>query len=151
MGTQIESTKELRIFTDGGSRGNPGPSALGVYIENDQGLFLDEIGKTLGINTNNFAEYSAIVEALSWALSHKAQMPHLVRINFFMDSNLAASQLNGLYKIKNPILRELLFAAKQKEAELAIPIRYTHIPREQNKNADRMVNLALDNMLELKP
>lgn len=148
MGAQIESTKELRIYTDGGSRGNPGPSALGVYIENDQGLFLDEIGKILGINTNNFAEYSAIVEGLSWALSHKVQMPLLVRINFFMDSNLAASQLNGLYKIKNPVLRELLFAVRQKEAELGIPVHYTHIPREQNKKADRMVNLALDNRLK---
>lgn len=148
MGAQIESTTELRIYTDGGSRGNPGPSALGVYIENGHGLFLDEIGKTLGINTNNFAEYSAIVEGLSWAFSHKAKMPKLVRISFFMDSNLAASQLNGLYKIKNPILRELLFSVKQKEAELGIPISYTHIPREQNKKADRMVNLALDHMLK---
>lgn len=143
----MEQTKILRIFTDGGSRGNPGPSALGVYIENDKGLFLDEIGRALGVNTNNFAEYSAIVEGLSWAISHKAQMPSLARINFFMDSNLAASQLNGLYKIKNPVLRELLFSAKQKEAEIGFPITYTHIPREQNKKADRMVNMALDNQI----
>ena len=140
----MDRANTLNIYTDGGSRGNPGLSALGVYVENGQGLFLDEIGKTLGINTNNFAEYSAIVEGLSWVLSHKPQIPGLVRVNFFMDSNLAASQLNGLYRIKNADLRELYFSAKKLEAQINLPIYYTHIPREQNKKADRLVNIALD-------
>ena len=143
----MDQANTLNIYTDGGSRGNPGPCALGVYIENDQGLFLDQISKTLGINTNNFAEYSAIVEGLSWVLSHKEQMPGLFRVNFFMDSNLAASQLNGLYKIKSAKLRELFFSAKEKEAQLKIPVYYSHIPREQNKKADRLVNIALDNKI----
>ena len=64
-----------------------------------------------------------------------------------MDSQLACSQLNGLYKIKNAGLRELYFQAKEKEAQIDLPVTYTHIPREQNRKADRMVNLALDNRI----
>lgn len=141
----MDQTTSLNIFTDGGSRGNPGPSALGVYIENQSGATLDEIGEYLGITTNNIAEYSAIVAALSWVLKHREEMPLLKRVNFYMDSQLAMSQLNGLYRIKNPKLRELLFIAKQKEAEIKVPVTYSHVPREQNKKADRMVNVALDN------
>lgn len=135
--------RTITIFTDGGSRGNPGPSALGVYIEGD-GQKLKEIGKTLGINTNNFAEYSAIVEGLSWVAENINQFPNLEKINFFMDSNLAVMQLNGLYKIKNAVLRDLYFKVKQLENKVSKPVTYTHVPREQNKKADRLVNMALD-------
>lgn len=145
----MEQTKILNIYTDGGSRGNPGPAALGVYIENDNGEMLVEIGKTLGITTNNIAEYSAIVAGLTWILENKEALINLSKINFFMDSNLAASQLNGIYKIKNANLRALFFIAKQREAEIKVPIYYTHIPREENKKADRLVNLALDNKMNL--
>ncbi len=143
----MDQTTSINIFTDGGSRGNPGPAALGVYIENQSGMTLEEIGRAIGINTNNIAEYSAIVEGLSWVNSHKKDMPELKKVCFYMDSQLAASQLNGLYRIKNAGLRELLFKAKQLEAEIGLPVTYTHVPREQNKKADRMVNLALDNKL----
>lgn len=138
----------INIYTDGGSRGNPGPAALGVYIEDTNGNKLAEIGKTLGITTNNIAEYSAILAAMNWILEQKKVLS-IERVNFYMDSNLAASQLNGLYKIKNANLRELFFLIKQKESEIGFPIYYSHIPREQNKKADRMVNLALDNKLNL--
>lgn len=138
---------EINIYTDGGSRGNPGPSALGVYIESVEKVRLAEIGKSLGINTNNFAEYSAIVSGLEWIIENKNTLSSLKKINFYMDSLLAASQINGLYKIKNPMLRELYFKVKSLEAMISIPISYTHIRREKNKNADRLVNLALDNSL----
>ena len=140
----MDQTTTLNIYTDGGARGNPGPAALGVYIENDKGKTLIKIGRTLGDTTNNIAEYSAILEGLSWVLLHREEMPKLIKINFFMDSNLASSQLNGLYKIKSPHLRDYLFKIREKEGELKIPINYSHIPREENKKADRMVNLALD-------
>ncbi len=143
----MDQTKALNIFTDGGSRGNPGPAALGVYIENDEGATLDEIGKNLGITTNNVAEYSAILSALTWVLEHKKEMPNLSKVNLFMDSNLAASQLNGLYRMKSPNLRELYFLVKEKEAQIDLPVSYTFVPREQNKKADRMVNMALDNLI----
>src|SRR5690606_11160319 len=110
----MDKIRTITIYTDGGSRGNPGPSALGVYIEAD-GVSLAEIGKTLGVNTNNFAEYSAIIEGLNWVAERKNDLQNLEKINFFMDSNLAVMQLNGMYKIKSPTLRELLFKAKQLE------------------------------------
>jgi ribonuclease HI len=143
----MDTTESISIFTDGGSRGNPGPAAIGVYIEDNFGRTLDEIGKTIGINTNNVAEYQAIVRGLDWIIDNKHKFPNLRKIQFFMDSNLAASQLNGIYKIKNAVLRELLFSAKTKEAEIGLPISYSFVPREKNKNADKLVNMALDNKL----
>lgn len=139
--------KLIKIFTDGGSRGNPGPSALGVHIESETGETLADIGKTLGINTNNFAEYSAIVEALTWVIDHKSELSNLEKIEFYMDSKLAVMQITGMYKIKNEVLRGLVIDVKQREAEIKLPISYKHIPREQNTKADRMVNLTLDNRL----
>lgn len=137
---------KIIIFTDGGSRGNPGPAALGVSIQNVEGKVLASIGKTLGITTNNVAEYSAIVEGFNWLLSNKEKL-NINAVDFYMDSQLACSQLNGLYKIKNPAIRDFVFEIHQKEAELNFPISYTHVPREQNKLADAMVNQALDNQL----
>ena len=138
----------INVFTDGGSRGNPGEASLGVYIETADGKEIKSIGKRLGIATNNIAEYSAIKEALDWVYSSLDEFSELKKINFFMDSNLAVSQLNGIYKIKNANLREIFFQIKSLETQIKIPITYTHIPREKNKKADRMVNLALDNKLD---
>lgn len=135
---------KILIFTDGGARGNPGPAALGVYIEDDNKKELARIGKKIGHATNNVAEYSAILEGLSWAVENKHKL-NIEGINFYMDSQLAYSQLIGLYKVKNEKIREFVFEIRKKEAELAIPIFYAHIPREENKQADYMVNQALDN------
>lgn len=137
----------INIYTDGGSRGNPGQASLGVYIESEDGMEIKSIGKTLGIATNNIAEYSAIKEALSWIFKNKKEFEKLKRINFFMDSNLAVSQLNGIYKIKNSNIRNIFFEIKGLENQINIPIYYTHIPREKNKKADSLVNLALDGKL----
>jgi ribonuclease HI len=136
----------VTIFTDGGSRGNPGPAALGVFIQDEKGRELARIGKTLGETTNNVAEYSAIVEGLNWLLENKVRLG-IESVNFYMDSQLACSQLNGLYKVKNPRIREFVFEIRQKEATLGIPIVYKHVRREQNTKADFMVNQALDNRL----
>ena len=140
-----DTVKKIIVFTDGGSRGNPGPSAIGVVISTDTGDMLIEIGKRIGIGTNNNAEYSAILEAFNWLTQNRKDFPNLSEINFFLDSNLAMSQLNGLFKVKNAQIRGFIFKIRQKESELAVKITYTHIPREQNKKADTMVNLALDN------
>lgn len=137
---------KIHIYTDGGSRGNPGPSALGVYITDEKGSVIAKIGKRLGVTTNNIAEYSAILAGLAYVLGNKDNLSP-ESINFFMDSQLAYSQLIGIYKVKNDGIRQLMFEIRKKEAELAIPIYYAHIPREENKNADAMVNLALDNKL----
>jgi ribonuclease HI len=136
----------ISIFTDGGARGNPGPAALGVYIEDEKKQELARIGKRLGDATNNVAEYSAILEGLRWAVGNQKKY-HIEQINFYMDSQLACSQLTGLFKVKNPRIREFVFEIRQMETQLKLPIFYTHIPREENFKADFMVNLALDNKL----
>jgi ribonuclease HI len=137
---------KISIFTDGGARGNPGPAALGVFIEDENHRELAMIGKRIGEATNNVAEYSAILEGFNWALENKEKI-NIESISFYIDSQLAYSQLSGLYKIKNTRIREFIFEIRQKEAELKIPIFYIHIPREENSKADFMVNQALDNRL----
>ncbi|HUD09907.1 MAG TPA: ribonuclease HI family protein [Patescibacteria group bacterium] len=138
---------KITVFTDGGARGNPGPAALGVFIQDEHGKELARIGKTIGEATNNVAEYSAIIEGLNWLLENKQRLD-IESANFFMDSQLACSQLNGVYKVKNARIREFVFAIRQKEMELGIQIAYAHVHREQNTKADFMVNQALDNQLE---
>ena len=137
---------EINIYTDGGARGNPGPAALGVYIEDVSGKSLARIGKRMGDTTNNIAEYSAIVEGLAWALKNK-EKNNISKITFFMDSLLAYSQISGLFKVKNEKLRKMIFEVRKLEAQINLPIFYNHIPREKNKMADFMVNQALDNKL----
>ncbi len=137
---------EIHIFTDGGARGNPGPAAIGVYIEDANGTKLAGIGKTIGIATNNTAEYKAVIEALDWLLTNKAIFPESVKILFFLDSLLVCSQMKGVWKIKDENLRSLFFTASEKQKKLNLPVSYAHIPREKNKNADYLVNAALDNI-----
>lgn len=137
-------SNKIKIFTDGGSRGNPGPSAIGVYIEDGEGKSLAQIGKTIGIATNNTAEYKAVIEALEWVIENREIFPPDLEISFFLDSLLICSQIKGTFKVKDSNLRSLLNLVREKEAQIKFPIVYAHIPREQNKNADRMVNHALD-------
>lgn len=136
----------LYVYTDGGARGNPGPAAIGVYIKNEE-KDLAAIGKTIGRQTNNIAEYRAIIEALNWLLENKENIDKNAKINFFVDSQLAYSQIVGLYKVKNDNIRTLLFKIREIEAELKMQIIYKHIPREENKKADSLVNLALNKKL----
>lgn len=135
---------EIKIFTDGGARGNPGPSAIGVYITGEGGKELARIGKTIGVGTNNVAEYNAVLEALSWILENKNKQSGKVKISFFLDSLLVYSQIVGLFKVKDSNLRGLLFDVRQKEAQINLPILYFHVRREKNKVADSLVNYALD-------
>lgn len=134
----------INVFTDGGARGNPGEAAIGVYITDENKKQIAGFGKKIGIATNNVAEYSAVLEALSWINENKEKLGKLARINFFLDSNLVCSQIRGLFKVKNATLRDMLFIVRQKEQEINIPIFYEYIPREKNKQADLLVNLALD-------
>ena len=139
--------EQLTIFTDGGARGNPGPAAIGVFIKKGEEEIM-RIGLKIGETTNNVAEYTSIIKAYEYCLENKNTIYGVSQINFFMDSELAVRQLNGIYKMKSPKLRELLFEIKKYEQKLsAIKIYYMHIPRELNKIADSLVNLALDNKL----
>lgn len=136
--------KDIYIYTDGGSRGNPGPSALGVYITDDKGAKVAGFGRTLGITTNNVAEYQAIIDAFDWLLEHRLLLDPQATIHFRMDSKLACMQILGLFRIKNANLARLLQTVQSKEVELAVKTTYSHIPREENKEADAYVNKALD-------
>ena len=139
--------EQLTIFTDGGARGNPGPAAIGVFIKKEEEE-ITRIGLRIGETTNNVAEYTSIIKAYEYCLENKKILDGVSQINFFMDSELAVRQLNGIYKMKNPKLRELLFEIKKYEQKFsAIKTYYMHIPRELNKIADSLVNLALDNKL----
>src|SRR5690242_10536486 len=135
--------EELAIFTDGGSRGNPGPAASGVVIKTADGTVLEAFGKYLGHTTNNQAEYKAILFALRAAKKYQPQ-----RIQFFMDSELAMKQLTGQYRLKNeflrPIFDDIVRMADQYETS------FDHVYRDKNKEADAQVNLAIDKALGIK-
>lgn len=137
----------IRVFTDGGARGNPGFAAIGVFIENDKNETLAQIGKKIGIATNNVAEYKAVLEGLSWLAANVKTFNKETQISFFLDSQLVCSQIRGIYKVKNKNLQELLFQIRVKEKELGIPVLYNFVRREENINADKLVNMALDNKL----
>lgn len=133
---------EPTIHTDGGSRGNPGPSACAFVVE--EGVKILYTGsKFLGKATNNYAEYSGVILALDW-LSNQKQINRYSQITFFLDSELIARQINGLYKVKDENLKKLHSEVNIKIAEIEIEISFKNVPREQNKIADRLVNEVLD-------
>lgn len=134
----------INVFTDGGARGNPGLSAIGVYVEDEASKKLAGFGKRIGIATNNVAEYKAVIEALDWLIENKKEFSQDAKINFFLDSKLVCSQIIGLFKVKNSGLRNLLFDVRDREAQITMPIYYKYIPREKNTKADAFVNQALD-------
>lgn len=138
---------EIIIYTDGGSRSNPGEAASGVYITDGQGNKLDGFGKRLGIQTNNYAEYMAVILGIEWVLSRRYQFADSLTIQFRMDSLLVCSQVTGKWKVKNEVLGNLLGILREKASQTDATISYTHVRREFNKDADRYVNLALDNKI----
>ncbi len=105
---------KLFIYTDGGARGNPGPAAIGVVIKNEKGEVISKISQTIGHNTNNYAEYSAVITALNW-LKDSNMKTDTDRISFFLDSTLVVNQLNGLFKVKENSLRVLVFKVRELE------------------------------------
>lgn len=135
--------KLLHINTDGGARGNPGPAALGVVIRDKDETIVKSFGEYLGEQTNNFAEYSALIRALEE--SQKLAGTHL---DVRMDSELIVKQMNGQYKIKEPTLQMLAQKVLKLKKEFE-SVTFTHVRREFNKDADKMVNEAIDNHLSI--
>ena len=129
------------IHTDGGARGNPGPAAVGVVIHIN-GILLHQFGLAIGNTTNNVAEYRGVIEALKYFRNLTKDTDY--ELLFILDSMLIVNQLNGIFKIKEPHLRELNLQVKILEQEDGGVIRYTTVPREQNRQADALVNQALD-------
>lgn len=142
------------IHTDGGARGNPGPSAVGVVIEvcackeprsctEKNRTPFHAFGKRIGEGTNNTAEYTAVIEALTY-IRESVKPGDLTGIAFYLDSTLVVNQLNGVFKVKESHLRNLLLSVRSLELEVGGNISYTAVRREQNKLADYYVNQALD-------
>lgn len=132
------------VFTDGGARGNPGPAAIGVVIKNEDGRIIKSYGESIGRGTNNEAEYGAVILALQKlkALLGKKKTK-LVFVDVNMDSELVVKQLNGEYKIEEERLLPLFIKVWNLKVDFGKVI-FRHVPREQNKEADRLVNEALD-------
>ena len=132
-----------RIFTDGGSRGNPGKAASAAVVYDAAGKLRLICGKYLGIATNNIAEYSAIQIALEKLIAELGKDSQTAQLNFFTDSNLVASQLSGKFRIKNPEIGQKVLQIRKLEAAFQT-VSYQHVPREQNSAADSEVNKILD-------
>lgn len=132
--------KKGRVFSDGGARGNPGPAAIGVLVCDEKGEELREHHETIGEATNNIAEYRAVLRGLELA-----RALGLEEIEYFVDSELVARQLSGVYRIKSPHLKELVLQVKEKEKQFH-KVVYRQIPRthEKIKRVDKLVNRALN-------
>jgi len=130
--------KTFIIHSDGGARGNPGPAAIGVVIKSDNGTLIEEISKTIGETTNNQAEYQAIIAGLETAKKLGAEA-----VECFLDSELVVKQLRHEYKVKNKELAPLFVKVHNLSLQFK-KISFTHVMREKNKAADKLVNIALD-------
>jgi probable phosphoglycerate mutase len=123
---------------DGGSRGNPGPSGYGAVIEDPQGRAVARLSQFLGVQTNNYAEYSGLLAVLEWAIQNGARQMRVVS-----DSELMVNQMKGRYKVGSPGLRPLWEEAKRRAAKLE-RFDISHTLRGGNKEADRLANEAMD-------
>jgi ribonuclease HI len=125
-------------YIDGGARGNPGPAGYGVRIEAADGTLVDELHGGLGIATNNVAEYNGLLAALQWAIEHQQK-----RVQIRADSELLVKQMRGEYKVKNAGLQPLHARARLLVGQLD-QVKFEHVRREFNKEADRLSNLGMD-------
>jgi ribonuclease HI len=124
---------------DGGARGNPGPAALGVVIEDEQGMRLRTFHRYLGVATNNQAEYQALIDGLKAIAEWKPD-----RLEVYLDSKLVVEQVNGKWKVKEPELKELQRQATELLRQFGDRVTVSHVGREENRGADKLVNMALD-------
>ncbi|HEY7441703.1 MAG TPA: ribonuclease HI family protein [Vicinamibacterales bacterium] len=125
-------------YIDGGARGNPGPAGYGVRIEDAQGALIEELSKSIGIATNNVAEYNGLLAALRYAVDHR-EPNVLIR----SDSELLVKQMKGEYRVKNPGLQPLHHEARRLIGQLG-RVTFEHVRRAHNAEADRLANLAMD-------
>ncbi len=135
------SKKSMKIImnTDGGARGNPGPAGIGIVIGINGKSH--EVSKYIGEATNNQAEYQAVIEALSWV---KENIPEESEIECYLDSELIVEQLNQRYKLKNEGLKPLFWQVRDLVMALGGKVIFKYISREKNKQADELVNEAID-------
>ena len=132
---------ELCIYTDGASRGNPGPSGAAALIYGKNNILIDKVSKFLGDSTNNMAEYSALLLALNRAIDLGAK-----RVKIVTDSQLMARQWTGLYKVKNLSIKSIYDEAKKIARKLE-HVEVIHVGRSENIQADRLVNEVIDHSI----
>ena len=128
----------VRLFTDGGARGNPGPAAAAFVLEREDGTVLDARGDAIGVQTNNVAEYTALLNRL-----RRAAELGVTEVEVVSDSELMVKQMRGEYRVKNEALRELSLEAGRLARQIG-SVSYRAVRREHNELADRLVNEALD-------
>jgi len=138
------SDMHFTIHGDGGSRGNPGPAGAGAMIRDAFGSSVGSVSKFLGIRTNNFAEYEAVILACEALLKivPKGEW-NKTEVTIKMDSELVVKQMNGIYKIKHPVMREQ-YARLAHVATAFGKVSFVHVPRAENSDADALANEAMD-------
>jgi ribonuclease HI len=128
----------ITAYFDGGARDNPGPAGYGVYIVDDKGGMIAELSGSLGIATNNVAEYNGLIAALQWAVDHDVKS-----IAIKGDSQLIIEQMRGNYKVKNEGLKPLYLKARMLVMQIG-DVTFEHVRREHNTEADRLSNVGMD-------
>jgi ribonuclease HI len=140
----LKEYKKLIIYTDGGARGNPGPAGIGAVLKNEAGELVGEVSEYIGETTNNQAEYKAVIAALEKAKQLGGQ-----ELDFFLDSELVVKQLKREYKVRDKDLA-VLFMKIYNTLMSFKKVTFKHVRREFNTEADKLVNLALDRMMDSK-
>lgn len=136
--------KKIIAYTDGGARGNPGPAAIGVYITDESGEMVKEVKQFIGNSTNNFAEYNGVLVAFQTLKALYGSKTKEMQFEIRLDSELVKKQLNSEYQIKEPGLVPMFIEIHNMRVASFPNLVLTHVPREKNKEADRLVNEALD-------
>jgi ribonuclease HI len=129
---------DLVAYIDGGARGNPGPAGFGLRVERHDGALVEEFSESIGIATNNVAEYRGLLAALDWAIAHGA-----VALHVRSDSLLLVQQMLGNFRVKNAGLQPLHARARDLARRIG-GVTYEHVRREANTHADRLANVAMD-------
>jgi len=134
----MSSSDSFVAYIDGGARGNPGPAGFGVRIERPDGALVEEFAESIGVATNNVAEYRGLLAALEWAIKNAVRSLHIRS-----DSQLLVRQMLGQYKVKHPGLQPLYAKARLLGHEIG-RVTFEHVGREANAHADRLANVAMD-------
>jgi ribonuclease HI len=136
--------ERIIMHTDGGARGNPGPAGIGVVVKRQNGELVYEVSRYIGEATNNVAEYEALIAGLEEAKKKFGDALREMAIDVRMDSELVIRQLTGIYKVKDPGMKERFARVAKIRMEDAPNMTFTHVFREQNAHADELVNRAID-------
>lgn len=134
----LETPTAVTAYIDGGARGNPGPAGFGVRVERADGTLIEEFSESIGVATNNVAEYRGLLAALGWAVAHDVE-----RLHVRSDSLLLVQQMLGNYRVKNEGLQPLHARARELARRVGT-VTFEHVRREANAHADRLANVAMD-------